>query len=112
MPLAKWLWLREEHPDRLRRMRTWAGAPDLVAQALTGSVGTDTTFAQRTMAWDARAARWSEDLLALAGLDASRMPTVHAPASRSAGGHDRRARGDRRTRPPGRSLGRRGTGGR
>jgi xylulokinase len=79
VPLAKWLWLAEEHPGVLRRMRRWAGAADLVAQALTGEVGTDATFAQRTMAWDPHAARWHDDLLALAGLDAGRMPAVRAP---------------------------------
>ncbi|MGP3950755.1 FGGY-family carbohydrate kinase [Streptomyces sp. 7N604] len=79
VPLAKWLWLRDENPGVLRRMRTWAGAADLVAQALTGAVGTDATFAQRTMAWDVHAGTWDEELLALAGLDAGRMPAVHAP---------------------------------
>lgn len=81
VPLARWLWLREEHPDVLRRMRTWAGAADLVAHALTGVVGTDATFAQRTMAWDVHTGTWHADLLALAGLDADRMPTVHPPGA-------------------------------
>jgi xylulokinase len=79
VPLAKWAWLREDHPEVLRRMRVWAGAADLVAHALTGTVGTDTTLAQRTMAWDAHAGRWHEDLLAAAGLDTARMPAVHGP---------------------------------
>ncbi|MEU6323179.1 FGGY family carbohydrate kinase [Streptomyces sp. NPDC047009] len=81
VPLAKWLWLQEEHPDVLRRMRTWAGAADLVAHALTGVVGTDATFAQRTMAWDVHAGVWHADLLALAGLDVDRMPAVHLPGA-------------------------------
>lgn len=78
-PLARWLWLRDEHAETMRRMRCWAGAADLVAHALTGSVATDITFAQRTMAWDVHAAAWHADLLALAGLDAERMPEVRAP---------------------------------
>ncbi|MET7433240.1 MULTISPECIES: FGGY-family carbohydrate kinase [Streptomyces] len=81
VPLAKWLWLREEHADVVRRMRTWAGAADLVAHALTGAVGTDATFAQRTMAWDVHTGAWRPDLLALAGLDVDRMPAVHAPGT-------------------------------
>lgn len=52
VPLARWCWLRAEHPEVLNRMRQWAGAADLVARALTGRVGTDATFAQRTMAWE------------------------------------------------------------
>ncbi|MEU6082546.1 FGGY family carbohydrate kinase [Streptomyces sp. NPDC047108] len=79
VPLAKWHWLRDEHPAVLRRTHVWAGAADLVAQALTGAVGTDATFAQRTMAWDVRTGTWREDLLARAGLAPERMPTVRAP---------------------------------
>ncbi|MDI5962550.1 FGGY-family carbohydrate kinase [Streptantibioticus silvisoli] len=89
VPLAKWLWLAAEEPGLVRRARRWAGAADLVAQALTGVVATDGTFAQRTMAWDPRAGAWHEDLLALAGLDAARMPDVRRPgepAGRTADG--------------------------
>ncbi|MFF0792626.1 L-fuculokinase [Streptomyces spiralis] len=81
VPLAKWLWLSEEHPEAVRRMRTWAGAADLVAHALTGVVGTDATFAQRTMAWDVHTGAWHADLLALAGLGVDRMPAVHPPGT-------------------------------
>ncbi|MEV6293812.1 FGGY family carbohydrate kinase [Streptomyces sp. NPDC051896] len=81
VPLAKWLWLSEENPEVVRRMRTWAGAADLVAHALTGAVGTHATFAQRTMAWDVHTGAWRADLLALAGLDVDRMPTVHPPGA-------------------------------
>lgn len=83
VPLARWCWLREHHPGRLSRMRQWAGAADLVARALTGRVGTDTTFAQRTMAWEhgpgTGQGRWNAELLAEAGLTPAHMPHVHAP---------------------------------
>ena len=83
VPLARWCWLRDQHPERLNRMRQWAGAADLVARALTGRVGTDATFAQRSMAWEpetgAGQGRWSPDLLAEAGLTPAQMPHVHAP---------------------------------
>jgi xylulokinase len=79
VPLARWHWLRATHPERLARMRTWAGAPDLVALALTGRTCTDATLAQRTMAFDPRAGHWHTDLLADAGLAPHRMPHVHAP---------------------------------
>ncbi|MFD7923819.1 L-fuculokinase [Streptomyces sp. NPDC059740] len=81
VPLAKWCALAADHPQTLRRGRTWAGAADLVAHALTGQAGTDATFAQRTMAWDPRAGRWLPELLAIAGLDEQRMPTVHRPGT-------------------------------
>ncbi|WP_314174103.1 FGGY-family carbohydrate kinase [Streptomyces winkii] len=84
VPLARWCWLREHHPERLSRMRQWAGAADLVARALTGRVGTDATFAQRSMAWEpgtdaAASGRWSPGLLAEAGLTPAHMPHVHPP---------------------------------
>jgi xylulokinase len=79
VPLARWHWLRSEHPQRLARMRTWAGAADLVGHALTGRTGTDGTLAQRTMAWDPAAGRWHAELLADAGLTPERMPHVHRP---------------------------------
>ncbi|MCH6163679.1 FGGY-family carbohydrate kinase [Streptomyces marispadix] len=84
VPLARWCWLREHHPERLSRMRQWAGAADLVARALTGRVGTDATFAQRSMAWEpgtagAALGRWSAGLLAEAGLTPAQMPHVHPP---------------------------------
>ncbi|WP_079122710.1 FGGY-family carbohydrate kinase [Streptomyces abyssalis] len=83
VPLARWCWLREHHPERLSRMRQWAGAADLVARALTGRVGTDATFAQRSMAWEpgtnGAAGRWSAELLAEAGLTPAHMPHVHPP---------------------------------
>ncbi|OEV11559.1 FGGY-family carbohydrate kinase, partial [Streptomyces nanshensis] len=84
VPLARWCWLREHHPERLSRMRQWAGAADLVARALTGRVGTDATFAQRTMAWEPASQGcgqgvWNAELLAEAGLTPAQMPHVHPP---------------------------------
>ncbi|SCK45252.1 L-fuculokinase [Streptomyces sp. WMMB 322] len=84
VPLARWCWLREHHPEVLNRMRQWAGAADLVARALTGRVGTDATFAQRSMAWEpgtdgAALGRWSPELLDEAGLTPAHMPHVHPP---------------------------------
>ena len=84
VPLARWCWLRERHPQRLARMRVWAGAADLVACALTGRVATDATFAQRTQAWctpksPGEPGRWSGELLAEAGLTPAQLPPVRAP---------------------------------
>lgn len=83
VPLARWCWLRENSPERLNRMRQWAGAADLVARALTGRVGTHATFAQRSMAWEPGTkgghGRWSPELLAEAGLTPAHMPPVHPP---------------------------------
>ncbi|GHH75952.1 hypothetical protein GCM10018793_20730 [Streptomyces sulfonofaciens] len=78
-PLAKWCWLREDHPEVLRRTAVWSGAADLLAHALTGVAATDATFAQRTMGFDVHRRRWDPDLLALAGLTAEQLPAVRRP---------------------------------
>jgi len=78
-PLAKWCALAAGRHLRPGARWTWAGAPDLVAHALTGRIGTDATLAQRTMAWDPRPGCWVPELLAEAGLDEDHMPRVHAP---------------------------------
>ncbi|MET8473116.1 FGGY family carbohydrate kinase [Streptomyces sp. NPDC006422] len=76
VPLAKWCALVADDPGLPARMRTWVGAADLVAHALTGAVGTDATFAQRTMAWDPVERQWIPELLAEAGLRDTHMPRV------------------------------------
>jgi xylulokinase len=79
LPLARWMWLRRNAPEVLRRMARWANAPDLVAAGLTGTVATSPTLAARTGAYDVRAAGYAPALLDLAGLRAGRMPPVGAP---------------------------------
>ncbi|MBP0456886.1 FGGY-family carbohydrate kinase [Streptomyces montanisoli] len=79
VPLAKWCAMAGRSAAALARMRTWAGAVDLVGHALTGRAGTDATFAQRTMAWDPSGRCWIPELLAEAGLGAERMPLVCRP---------------------------------
>ncbi|MFJ8827005.1 L-fuculokinase [Streptomyces sp. NPDC102467] len=79
VPLAKWCALADREPGTAARMHAWAGAADLLAHALTGRLGTDGTFAQRTMAWDPHRKRWIEELLTEAHLEPRHMPPVHAP---------------------------------
>lgn len=73
-PLATWLWLRRHEPEVLDRMRTWVGAPELVATALAGTPLSHRTFAGRSGAFDQFAEHYDENLLALAGVRASQLP--------------------------------------
>ncbi|MEV5172633.1 FGGY family carbohydrate kinase [Streptomyces flaveolus] len=79
VPLAKWCALVAEDPDLPSRAAAWAGAADLVAHTLTGRLGTDATFAQRTLAWSPHTGSWDPGLLAEAGLTEEHMPPVHPP---------------------------------
>ncbi|MCT2584328.1 FGGY-family carbohydrate kinase [Actinophytocola gossypii] len=74
-PLATWLWLRRDDPACLDRMRAWVGVPELVATALCGDPLGHRTLAGRSGAFDQRADRWDQDLLALAGVDQERLPS-------------------------------------
>lgn len=84
VPLASWHRLQREEPDRWRMLARWAGAADFVAFVLTGSLATDHTLAGRTMGYrlppaGAPGQEWDDDLLALAGLSAERMPRILRP---------------------------------
>ncbi|MEO3778725.1 FGGY family carbohydrate kinase [Micromonospora sp. B11E3] len=76
LPLARWIWLRQRHPDVPRRMTRWAGAADLVLAGLTGTVATSPTLAARTGAFDITAMAYQPELLDLAGLRPDQMPPV------------------------------------
>ncbi|MBN6055666.1 hypothetical protein JYK22_27290, partial [Nonomuraea sp. RK-328] len=75
-PLAKWLWLRRHEPAVMERMRWWAGAPEVVARALTGTLRTHATLAARTLAYDLAEGAYDPDLLALAGLTSEVLAPV------------------------------------
>jgi sugar (pentulose or hexulose) kinase len=68
-PLALWCWLGD-----LERIRVWVGVAELVAAALCGEPFTDRTLAGRSGAFDQRAGRYDEDLLALADLRPEQLP--------------------------------------
>ena len=75
LPVTTWRWLRETQV--LARTRLWAGAPDLVLAALTGTYAMHLTHAQRLGVLDLRTRQWDPDLLAYGGLD--RLPPVVEP---------------------------------
>lgn len=80
-PLALWLHHREE----LSRMRAWVGVPELVATALCGEPVTDRTLAGRSGAFDQRAGRYDEDLLALAGVRPEQLASTRGTGTARAG---------------------------
>ncbi|QAY71644.1 FGGY-family carbohydrate kinase [Xylanimonas protaetiae] len=77
-PLAKWAWFAQTMPEAWRHAR-WVGVADLVVHALTGRYATDHTLAGRTGAFGLDADQFDADLVALGGLDLSRLPDVLQP---------------------------------
>ncbi len=68
--LAKLLWMREHWPDAFGKARRALMMADWIAYRLSGEMATDPTLASRTLYYDIRGSRWSEELLAVAGLSA------------------------------------------
>ncbi|WP_350279296.1 FGGY family carbohydrate kinase [Kribbella sp. HUAS MG21] len=77
LPVVTWRWLRDTQPELLARTRLWAGVPDLVLAALTGSFAMHLTHAQRLGVLDLQSRQWDEELLQYGGLD--RLPAVVEP---------------------------------
>jgi xylulokinase len=77
LPVVTWRWLRETEPALLARTHLWAGVPDLVLAALTGSYAMHLTHAQRLGVLDLRSREWDQELLEWGGLD--RLPAVVEP---------------------------------
>jgi xylulokinase len=68
--LAKLLWMREHWPDAFDRAARVLMMADWIAFRLCGEAATDPGLASRTLYFDIRRRRWSDELLALAGLTA------------------------------------------
>lgn len=70
----KWLWIRENEPERAARMAHWLSVPDYILWRLTGERATDYTIASRTLLFDQRAQAWSDEMLRRAGLRREQLP--------------------------------------
>ena len=82
-PLCKILWLRDNEPDVYERAVKWPQVQDLTLRFL-GAEGfyVDAPQAFFYGMWDVPNLRWSDELMALAGLDASSFGAVVAAGSR------------------------------
>lgn len=69
--LSKLLWMRKHWPDAFGKATHVLMMADWIAFRLSGEAATDPSLACRTLYYDIRDGRWSEELLALAGLDTS-----------------------------------------
>ncbi len=75
-PLAKLLWLRHARPDVWRRARRFVGIKEYVLHRLTGAWCVDQSIASATGLFNLETRDWDAGALALAGIDASRLPAL------------------------------------
>ena len=74
---GKILWLRDEEPENFERMKVFVCPKDYLRYRMTGRIGIDVSDASGTGFFDTKNRRWSESLIALAGLDAGIFPEAH-----------------------------------
>ena len=67
--LPKLLWMREHWPEAMARARHVLMMADWIAFRLSGVAASEPMLASRTLYFDIRRRQWSEELLALAGVD-------------------------------------------
>jgi xylulokinase len=67
-------WLRENQPDAFAAAARWLHVADYIAFRLCGVQATDYSLATRTMLFDLPNLRWSDALIAAAGLRADLLP--------------------------------------
>ncbi len=84
MPAPTWtlpqmMWLKANEPDVLAKTEHVLFVKDYVRYLLTGEAATDHIEAQGTLFYDMKAARWSEDLVELAGLTPAKLPGFIKP---------------------------------
>ena len=74
--LPKMLWVREREPEVWARVRSVILPKDYVRLRLTGEKATDVADASGTLLFDVSHRKWSDEMLALTGLDAGLLPEV------------------------------------
>jgi xylulokinase len=76
--LLKLKWMREHWPEAAAKARNVMMMAEWIAFRLTGVMAAEPMLASRTLYFDIRRGAWSDELLALAGFDASLPPPLTA----------------------------------
>lgn len=73
---GKILWLRDEEPDNFARMKTFVCPKDYIRFLMTGEIMIDVSDASGTGFFDTKRRKWSDELIAIAGLDKAIFPVA------------------------------------
>lgn len=76
--LPKLLWLMNNEPETWERTNVFVYPKDYIAFRLTGSLSTDPSDASGSSLFDPAAGSWSDELLELFSIPASKLPRVRA----------------------------------
>lgn len=77
--LLSLLWLKQHEPDTYEKIWKVMLPKDYIRYRLTVEVGTESTDASGTLAYDVVSKRWSSELLGQLGIDPELLPTVREP---------------------------------
>ena len=75
--LCKLMWIKENLPEVYKRTAHWLSMEDYMIYRLTGNFATDYTIAARTLAFDIRNLKWSDEILHTAGIPADLFPKAY-----------------------------------
>ena len=78
----KMMWLQQERPELSAKACKLVGVQDYVIYLLTGQYVTDWTQACRTMLMNINDFSWDQDMLAISGISAAKLPDLCPPGSR------------------------------
>lgn len=76
------LWMAEHQPQILACAHKWLLIEDFVNLMLCGKTATDYTMASCTLLFDQRKLNWSDEIIALAGIDKRLLPTPYPSGTR------------------------------
>jgi sugar (pentulose or hexulose) kinase len=79
--LLHWLWWRQAYPDSMRSLRRFRSLRGFLVHELTGADAEDPSWASRTMLMDLVTSKWSQSVLAAAGLPIDVLPEIHPSTS-------------------------------
>lgn len=77
----KMMWVKNNEPEIYRNTHKFLNAKDYIILKLTGNFVTEYTDASSTQLWDLKNNVWSDELVELAGIDKSKLPTALAPTA-------------------------------
>ena len=81
--LPQMLWLKNNEPETIKRIKHISFVKDYIRFRLTGELACDDIEAQGTLFWDMRKQCWNRELCELGGIPFETLPEIKKPAGRA-----------------------------